>query len=399
MFNLALGMERNVNGRNFFVTEKGKFGCAVYGPYKECTPGRYLAEFYVAVETNDGASSVCGSVDITTDLGQTLITEMPLFTGRLRNAAGRVVLPFVLSRPTTIEARVISNGYESLHIDMERVIRPLSEGELGYLPITDASIVSDTFFLNNFNHFRHIYDNGGEVSFTDHGPVVSMKGVSFFVKNREDIQIANEVFIGESYGFRSHAPKVVVDIGMNVGLASLRMACDPTVLEVHAFEPFSAPFARALENFALNPETSPKIIAQRKGLADGTSEAVVLVDDNFTVTNSLKGRETGHPDPIHVLDSGDALQPIIARARQLGADVFVKLDCEGSEFAIFKSLGRKGLLKDIRGFLVEWHKWWSADKSSADLIDPLLANEFVVLDRTREADLWAGQFNAIRVSR
>jgi hypothetical protein len=76
----------------------------------------------------------------------------------------------------------------------------------------------------------------------------------------------------------------------------------------------------------------------------------------------------------------------------------LKVDCEGSEFPIFESLERSGLLKSIRAMAIEWHRTWEHDKNQDQLLDPLMRNGFVVFDRTQASDLFAGQFWAVRTN-
>ena len=215
----------------------------------------------------------------------------------------------------------------------------------------------------------------------------------------EDFQVAKEVFVTNEYTVRSPRRRIVVDIGKNVGLASLLMAHDPNVIAVHSFEPFEMPFKRALENFSINPLLAPKIHANHFGLAGENLETDVFVNDSATISTSIKGVKSGRSETIRVREAAIALASVFEEAADIGADVFLKIDCEGSEFAIFESLARHDRFKSVRGIMVEWHKWWSADKTQMDLMKFLFANDFIVFDRTNGTDLWAGQFNALRVTR
>ena len=81
----------------------------------------------------------------------------------------------------------------------------------------------------------------------------------------------------------------------------------------------------------------------------------------------------------------------------MGLEIVVKMDCEGSEFPIFEDLEVRGLIGKIRIFMIEWHKWWSHDKTGFDLVRPLLANGFDILDQTNVANPHAGMIYAIRI--
>jgi hypothetical protein len=89
----------------------------------------------------------------------------------------------------------------------------------------------------------------------------------------------------------------------------------------------------------------------------------------------------GTPIQVSVRDAGEVLGPIIESARERGLDVIVKMDCEGSEYAICESLVRNDLLRHITAFMVEWHAIFG-DKSQADLTRPLREAGFLIFDRS-----------------
>ena len=101
--------------------------------------------------------------------------------------------------------------------------------------------------------------------------------------------------------------------------------------------------------------------------------------------------------PISIRNSAAALGPIIERAMSRGLKIVAKLNCEGSEYAIFKSLENAELLQMFSAFMVESHPN-SAFKDVTDLTGPLLKHDFVVIDRTPRRDGVNGLFYAVRSS-
>jgi hypothetical protein len=79
-------------------------------------------------------------------------------------------------------------------------------------------------------------------------------------------------------------------------------------------------------------------------------------------------------------------------------DVVVKVDCEGSEFPIFDVLDKKDLVKEARVFVIEWHKWWSAERTQEHIVSCLTRAGFIVFDCTVLSQIWAGRLYAIRAS-
>jgi FkbM family methyltransferase len=401
LFNEALGALRDDGERTLFIVEKNRTGTPVYGPYVALAPGQYLACFRVAADPVDVSytDAICCRVDVVVDSGRDVLAQTNIYASRLNGGEATVFLPFALASTEVVELRVHTTGKTRLYIDTERLISERIVEDSLYCPILPpGELPQNAFFTHHFEQFRSFHEWGFSVAVEDAGVVVTAAGLRFYVRGAEDFQLVWEVLEVNNYTLISDKPQIVIDVGMNIGLVSLLMAKRDAVLEVHGFEPFSTPVERALENFALNPALAPKITVNRCGLAGADDVRDVLVSDDATISTSIRGLDAGRSERIEVRDAATALRPIFERAEALGAEIFMKIDCEGSEFAIFESLARHGLLKRVRGFMVEWHKWWSADLTQKDLIGPLLANDFVVFDRTSPADLWAGQFNALRIA-
>ena len=183
---------------------------------------------------------------------------------------------------------------------------------------------------------------------------------------------------------------------MNVGFASLALAANPQIDRVFAYEPFAEPFKRAGENFRRNAALATKVQAANFGLADRNENLEVRSDPAATIGTSIRGMGSGRLERIGVRDAAAELGPKIEEAVARSLGVVIKVDCEGSEFAIFESLARASLFSKIDAFMIEWHKWWSATKTQADLIAPLRAAGFVVFDRSHPGNPHAGFLLAVR---
>jgi FkbM family methyltransferase len=395
MFDEKLGKLESVNGRDILTTVKDRSGVALWGPYTHLPAGRYLAECALTAEACDTLSGMIEIIANSEILGVTHI-----YPSRLNSEQDRIFLPFNMAKDGVVEVRFHIYGYAALHIDLQRNFIRLDDDQLNFSPMLppDAPL-PDQFFRDHLSRVRDLYEAGAAFSIAEQGSTkVRLDGVSFLLKNHEDFQIVHEIFLVNEYTSISAGKKIIVDVGMNIGLASLKMAGDPNVLEVHSFEPFKAPFTRALENLELNPDLARKITPYNFGLAGADEETEVSLLENATLSNSIKGRYGGGNqwETIRVRDASTALRPIIEKAEHLGAEVIIKLDCEGSEFPIFESFDKNGFFPRIQAFMVEWHKWWSADKTMSTLAAPLLANGYVVFNRTNPVDRWAGHFVAVR---
>ena len=214
----------------------------------------------------------------------------------------------------------------------------------------------------------------------------SLKGIfggfSFHIRNKEDFQIFQEVFIQKDYDVEMPGELVVADVGMNVGYASLR---------------FEFPFKRAIENFNLNSALKSKIFPNGFGLFDANLQRAVRYDDTQTISTSVRGAGAGAEVIIHLREASSILGPIIRNAKAMGRRFMLKLDCEGSEFPIIENLHSTKLLKEVDILLLEWHKWWDHSKSQRTLIEPLLEDGFLILDRTRDDNPHAGVIMPCRI--
>ncbi len=65
-------------------------------------------------------------------------------------------------------------------------------------------------------------------------------------------------------------------------------------------------------------------------------------------------RDDLHLERIELHDAAVALAPIFADYPD--ANIVLKMDCEGSEYGIFKNLEAAGLLGRFQAIMLEWHK-------------------------------------------
>jgi FkbM family methyltransferase len=137
-------------------------------------------------------------------------------------------------------------------------------------------------------------------------------------------------------------PKTIVDIGANVGMATLWFAMHYLKAEIHAYEP-------SLESFdLLQRNTGGLNVVCHKAAVSDYCGAAELRRGMVSVCNSLF--KTAHhecgAEIIHVEHAGDVIL-------SLGPDI-LKIDAEGAEIGILESIGRH--LADIGIVYVEYHR-------------------------------------------
>ncbi len=162
-----------------------------------------------------------------------------------------------------------------------------------------------------------------------------------------------------------------------------------------SFEPFEETFQRGMANIELNKNLATKIFAHKFALSDKDEERSIRIGNKLTTaTMSIRDHQSGELMTISVRDAGAVLGPIIERAIAKRLVVVGKIDCEGSEYEIFESLERAGLLQKFSALMVEWHPY-SVHKQFSDLANPLLKHDFFIFDRTLRRG-GNGMFYAVR---
>lgn len=386
------------DGVEHIVTERGQTGFVLFGPYDEYEAGRYHVTFEV-LPSDDGGdpSDLVAVVDIAAAEGRMILATGNVFRRRAIENGGTIVLPFELGQREKLEFRVQSTGRAGLSIRSERRVEEDPDRRARYCPVLGLGELPGSAFVDQlFENIRYVHERGLEAKIEGDAVAVGIGDLSLRVANAEDFQVLDEVFIRNDYCYRLGRAHVVIDVGMNVGFASLFFAANPLVRSIHSYEPFGQPFTRAMANMARNPGISSKITPNRFGLSDRDTDIVVNTVEGFTLGMTLKGLDRGKPEAIRVRTASTVLRPLIEDAGSRGWAVVLKLDCEGSEFPIFESLIADGLLERIDVMMIEWHKEWSPDRSQHDLVRPLLEKGFAVFDHTISSSQIAGMLYAIR---
>lgn len=194
---------------------------------------------------------------------------------------------------------------------------------------------------------------------------VNVCGVALHLETWEDIYIVHEIFhCGEyEFGLRNHCR--VIDVGANIGVASLYFASNPSVISIDSYELVPATARRLEANLQLNLSLASKITLHAHGLAKDErtleidyypdlkgSMGIEGIAERATQLN-LQGRAKTRVQ-VSVKDAVRAFEQVIARDPRL--PVLAKIDCEGAEYEIIEALDSAGILEKIDTFVIEWHE-------------------------------------------
>lgn len=173
--------------------------------------------------------------------------------------------------------------------------------------------------------------------------------ISLLLPHPHDVRTVNEVFFRHDYG--TAAPRVVVDVGANIGVSAAYFLSRRPDAVVRCFEPVAANLTTLRTNLA---QFGDRAVISESALAPEAGEAVFRVEG--------VGRYSGLADYYeHDLETesltvtceaiADALAAVIAEE---GAIDLLKVDTEGSEEALLAAVP-DALLARIGSVVYELH--------------------------------------------
>ncbi len=72
--------------------------------------------------------------------------------------------------------------------------------------------------------------------------ILDIDGVKVYARELDDLHCLNEIFVSNIYNIAIPHDACVIDIGMNIALATLFFAKTNNVKEIHSFEPVAKLF-------------------------------------------------------------------------------------------------------------------------------------------------------------
>lgn len=220
--------------------------------------------------------------------------------------------------------------------------------------LSAAGISSDRiFFLNRMDarvDWKYTATEDGK------GYLSTVDGITIRERYLSDFIFIDEVLVNHSYGFEfADEEYVVIDIGMNVAIASLYFAKHPQVKKVYGFEAFPDTYEQAVFNITLNPpEIRNKIVAKNVALSnENRKQKVAVTIEESGYRNIFSRDESKRQVVIECQDAGVAVKDILKRHKE---KIVLKVDTEGAEFPIFETLDKEGCFEKIDVIMMEYHR-------------------------------------------
>lgn len=207
---------------------------------------------------------------------------------------------------------------------------------------------------------------------------VEVETLVFKVASLSNMAVLYEIFIEKIYNIEtSHNNLVVIDIGMNVGVASLYFASQPYVKKVYGYEPFPETFAEASMNVAANPVMASKIKLMNEGVSNLREiRSIALFESGLLSASTIEqkneyGKKIGQVIEVQLVSIKEVFELVMAE--NPNAKILLKLDCEGEEYVIFDMLNESTYLNNVVVAIIEWH-----EKGSTTIEKVLIDNEFTL---------------------
>lgn len=140
---------------------------------------------------------------------------------------------------------------------------------------------------------------------------------------------------------------VFLDVGANIGVYSLMMSKEPSVVEIHAFEALGSLAGELKENIAKNQLESLVTVHQTLVSSEITQKDFLVRSDYAGDGGVLETH--GFTDLDHSRIETMATTTLDTTLRLRDRDVIMKIDVEGHEIEVL--VGAKDILRDTQGFI------------------------------------------------
>ncbi len=182
-----------------------------------------------------------------------------------------------------------------------------------------------------------------------------------------------EVFLRNEYKipFKVSASPIILDLGANIGFASVFYATQYPGARILAFEPNPSSFDLLKKNistcnFGDRIEAFPYALTNKEGVIS------FYVGKESTSLRSSLFSDRAQGEEIKV-----EARPVSTFVSQLPHVDIMKIDVEGAEYLIFEDLLKTNQLSKIRNLVVEFHLNVSSENSLAKFLNNLEAAGFI----------------------
>ncbi|NQY43848.1 MAG: FkbM family methyltransferase [Legionellales bacterium] len=199
----------------------------------------------------------------------------------------------------------------------------------------------------------------------DKNYILTPLGIKLLDIRGELYEVIHEIFITKIYDFFCQKQCVLMDIGANVGAASLYLSKNnANIKKIYAYEPFQETYKIAQENFKLNPQESEKIEFFNFGLDRQNEFRQLPYNREFSSSMTTYSNEINKywyetvQTNIELRQASKEVKKIYNSHKELS--LVLKCDIQGTEFDLFEELDQNDALELVDIILLETHKYYPA---------------------------------------
>ena len=226
--------------------------------------------------------------------------------------------------------------------------------------------------------------------------LLTFGNVRIKVRTEDEFHNVCEVFVNRTYDYFINNGKrdIVLDVGMNIGDATLYFAGKGQVDRVYGYEPFRETFLAAEGNlrdcldsgkaeifqYGISNENAVRKVCFNSGMTCGQSSIADIREKAYGkyLGWGLAEAENERMEQIMVRRASEVFGVTIRQFPK--HNIVLKMDCEGEEYGILEELSASGILGNIKCIMLEWHyhgadsllhhlqkagfSWWCNDKNS-----------------------------------
>jgi len=194
-------------------------------------------------------------------------------------------------------------------------------------------------------------------------------GISFKLNNFHNLIPIREIFIGREYYISKIKPRIIVDIGANIGDSTIFFSRTYPKSKIFAYEPSSKIYSSLQNNLKLNKVENVKPF--KLGISSKSGKIKFYENSKSGLSSLYVKSDNNKKSTINVV----TLNYIFNKNNIKKCDL-LKVDCEGAEYDIILNLD-KDILSKIRNMIIEYHEGVN-DYNHNDLVKFLIKNKFKI---------------------
>lgn len=230
---------------------------------------------------------------------------------------------------------------------------------------------------------------------SDGNLLMTIGNISVKVQSEDEFNNTFEVLVNQVYNYYINNNKrdIVLDVGMNIGDATLYFLNKAHVEKVYGFEPFKKTFESAQKNLDIYLNDINRLEIFKYGISNENNKRLINFNASMTCGQStlkdvrdkaylsyidwgLVEQKDEKLEEIEVRKATEVFEPIIKKYPDY--NIVLKMDCEGEEYGILEELLESGILAKLSFIMLEWHykgknsilkclkqagfSWWCNDK-------------------------------------